>query len=155
MLPLTILLGGSRYHVGEPIASFFLFRIIFMGNIRNNYLNPVCSLYFITENFTFWFITIVSTITQTCIRLLGGSKPILGDTLVVAGTLFLAMSNVGEVGKSQWTAHPLSIIHLKLKIGCILSILNFLEMKQSSYSTFIPSCTIFGLLRVSYLLFPT
>ncbi|WJZ93635.1 hypothetical protein VitviT2T_012560 [Vitis vinifera] len=26
----------------------------------------------------------------------GGSKPILGDTLVVAGTLFLAMSNVGE-----------------------------------------------------------
>ncbi|KAL6337013.1 hypothetical protein AAG906_036327 [Vitis piasezkii] len=68
MLPLTILLGGSRYHVGEPIASFFLFRIIFMGNIRNNYLNPLCS----------------------------GSKPILGDTLVVAGTLFLAMSNVGE-----------------------------------------------------------
>ncbi|RVW48052.1 hypothetical protein CK203_073424 [Vitis vinifera] len=46
MLPLRILLGGSRYHQWK--------------------------------------------------YLLGGSKPILGDTLVVAGTLFLAMSNVGE-----------------------------------------------------------
>lgn len=28
----------------------------------------------------------------------GGTRPILGDVLVIAGTFFFAMSNVGEVG---------------------------------------------------------
>ncbi|CBI38374.3 unnamed protein product, partial [Vitis vinifera] len=39
----------------------------------------------------------VSTITQTCICHLEGLKPLIGDTLLVAGTLFFAMSNVGEI----------------------------------------------------------
>jgi hypothetical protein len=30
----------------------------------------------------------------------GGSKPVLGDFLVIAGTIFFALSNVGEVSKS-------------------------------------------------------
>ncbi|CBI38306.3 unnamed protein product, partial [Vitis vinifera] len=39
----------------------------------------------------------LSTITQTCICLLEGLKPLIGDTLLVPGTLFFAMSNVGEI----------------------------------------------------------
>ncbi len=34
------------------------------------------------------------------VDLSGGSKPLLGDTLVIAGTIFFAMRNVGEVGNS-------------------------------------------------------
>lgn len=34
------------------------------------------------------------------IDLSGGTKPLLGDILVIAGTIFFAMSNVGEVGES-------------------------------------------------------
>ncbi|XP_028108325.1 solute carrier family 35 member F2-like isoform X4 [Camellia sinensis] len=33
---------------------------------------------------------------SACLRCWGGSKPLLGDVLVIAGTLFFAMSNVGE-----------------------------------------------------------
>jgi len=29
----------------------------------------------------------------------GGSKPLLGDVLVIAGTVFFAVSNVSEVGE--------------------------------------------------------
>lgn len=29
----------------------------------------------------------------------GGTRPVLGDVLVIAGTFFFAMSNVGEVIK--------------------------------------------------------
>lgn len=29
----------------------------------------------------------------------GGTKPLLGDTLVIMGTLCFAMSNVGQVGE--------------------------------------------------------
>lgn len=35
----------------------------------------------------------------TVSSLSGGSKPLLGDMLVIGGTFFYAMSNVGEVGQ--------------------------------------------------------
>ncbi|RVW48102.1 hypothetical protein CK203_073422 [Vitis vinifera] len=40
------------------------------------------------------------------------SRPLLGDTLVIAGTLCIAMSNVGEVGNLPLPP-SLYLIHLK------------------------------------------
>ncbi|CAL5350697.1 unnamed protein product [Camellia sinensis] len=40
----------------------------------------------------------------------GGSKPLLGDLLVIAATLFYAMSNVGEILMSGATMFNLSIL---------------------------------------------
>ena len=40
----------------------------------------------------------------------GGSKPILGDFLVIAGTIFFALSNVGEVSKSCLHANNMNLM---------------------------------------------
>ena len=37
--------------------------------------------------------------------IIGGSRPILGDFLVIAGTIFFALSNVGEVSESSVIAN--------------------------------------------------
>ncbi|KAL6312827.1 hypothetical protein AAG906_024682 [Vitis piasezkii] len=94
----------------------------------------------------------VSTITQTCICLLEGLKPLIGDTLLVAGTLFFAMSNVGEVGIKRpcecTIAHDISLenvsrMHelseafhaISLRHTCLMSILEQFSKLSSRAGT--------------------
>ncbi|MFS8019493.1 putative solute carrier family 35 member SLC35F1/F2/F6 [Helianthus anomalus] len=59
---------------------------------------------------TFLFLGAALCVSGLCLVLLsdsgvgggGGTNPVLGDALVIAGTCFFAFSNVGEVGFHEW-----------------------------------------------------
>ncbi|XP_012441709.1 uncharacterized protein LOC105766692 [Gossypium raimondii] len=69
----------------------------------------------------------------------GGSKPILGDALVIAGTLFFAMSNVGEefCVKKKDRIEVVSMIGLfgMLVSGVELSIFELKSLESVTWST--------------------
>ena len=45
---------------------------------------------------------LMQLLNQIMFCLSGGSNPILGDVLVIAGTCFFGLSNVGEVSLKHW-----------------------------------------------------
>ncbi|KAK8672152.1 hypothetical protein V6N13_110525 [Hibiscus sabdariffa] len=69
----------------------------------------------------------------------GGSKPLLGDALVIAGTVFFAMSNVGEefCVKKKDRVEVVSMIGLfgMLVSGVELSILELKSLESVTWST--------------------
>ncbi|XWS66703.1 hypothetical protein CRYUN_Cryun05aG0223500 [Craigia yunnanensis] len=69
----------------------------------------------------------------------GGSKPLLGDTLVIAGTLFFSMSNVGEefCVKKKDRVEVVSMIGLfgMLVSGVELSIFELKTLESVTWST--------------------
>lgn len=66
--------------------------LMFWVNIERELPSPLNSSNSILDS-----ICIIDVISY--IDLSGGSKPLLGDILVIAGTIFYAFSNVGEVGE--------------------------------------------------------
>ncbi|GMI72305.1 hypothetical protein like AT3G59310 [Hibiscus trionum] len=70
---------------------------------------------------------------------IGGSKPLLGDALVIAGTLFFSMSNVGEefCVKKKDRVEVVSMIGLfgMLVSGVELSIFELKSLESVTWST--------------------
>lgn len=52
------------------------------------------------------------------VHLSGGSKPLLGDALVIGGTVFFAMSNVGEVCFTSCLDYHVGAVLFKYGLLC-------------------------------------
>ncbi|KAK3018470.1 hypothetical protein RJ639_004130 [Escallonia herrerae] len=80
-----------------------------------------------------WYIVPIF-IFMECKLLAGGSRPLLGDTLVIAGTIFFAMSNVGE----EFFVKKKDLVEVVSMIG----LFGMLYFAYKSYS--VPGHSTFG-----------
>ena len=90
---------------------------------------------------------------------LGGSKPLLGDTLVIIGTVFFGMSNVGEViGRSiLFLAIPcFTIFSLRHKVILKTSLLTLQEfcVKKKDRVEVVCMIGVFGFLVTMCEMYP-
>lgn len=68
------------------------------GCVSRYFKGKLLETKFASEFRVFGHIIILVLVSLSRILLSGGSRPLVGDILYVAGTIFFALSNVGEVG---------------------------------------------------------
>ncbi|XP_061340305.1 uncharacterized protein LOC133286829 isoform X3 [Gastrolobium bilobum] len=83
-----------RHH--KPLVSWYWYLLLGFVDVQGNYLGTRYSLWQLSGAALCVLGLCLVILSDTWVGGGGGSRPILGDVLVIAGTLFYGISNVGE-----------------------------------------------------------